>query len=365
MPRAWPRWMARRAQRPASLPPPAAAEPPAPARPSATMLLDAFEEPLLLLDGTTVIHANAAARALLGDYVDGEDLRLAIRQPDAAALIGGRGEGSALISGLGGHERRWEISVRAIADGSRLVRLTDRSAAHAAERMRTDFVANASHELRTPLAALIGFIETLDEANGPDDSAVRARFLAIMAGEARRMQRLIDDLMSLSRIEADRFVTPRERIDLTRLVRAACAEIEAGGKTSGRIALAAEGGQAAVLGDRAQLSQLVHNIVGNALKYARDGTPVHVTLGAGDGTVRLTVADEGDGIPAEHLPRLTERFYRVDPGRSRALGGTGLGLAIVKHIVERHRGSLEIASTVGVGTTVTVTLPLAAPPAEG
>lgn len=326
------------------------------------LLLDAFAEPLLMLDGLTVTASNAAARKLFGAYVDGEDVRLALRHPQASALLTGKREGPVAIGGLGNPDRRWEMTLSTLADGRRLVRLEDRSSAQASERMRTDFVANASHELRTPLAALIGFIETLEDANGPDEAPIRSRFLNIMGTEARRMQRLIDDLMSLSRIEADRFVVPRETIDLVALTKVACAEIEGGGKAGGRVRCTIQAQQANVHGDRAQLLQLLHNVIGNALKYGRAESSVAVTVAVAEGNVVLAVRDEGEGIPAELIPRLTERFYRVDPGRSRSLGGTGLGLAIVKHVVERHRGRLDIASIVGTGTTVTITLPLAAMP---
>jgi two-component system phosphate regulon sensor histidine kinase PhoR len=321
-------------------------------------LLNAFSEPLLLLRDTLVEHANAAARALLGAHAEGEDVRMVIRHPEGAALLADYRAGGASLGGLGDSERLWYMAVSILDPRHRLIRLEDRSGQLAAERMRTDFVANASHELRTPLAAISGFIETLEEANGPDEAPIRSRFLGIMGTEARRMQRLIDDLMSLSRVEADRFVRPSRPLDLAAAVRTACAEIEAGGKADGRIVFAIEG-QPIVPADPSQISQLVHNIVGNALKYSADGGSVEVRLRRGGDNAVLTVADHGEGIAEEHLPRLTERFYRVDPGRSRQLGGTGLGLAIVKHIVERHRGRLEIASEAGVGTTVTVRLPLA------
>ncbi|MDO6415086.1 ATP-binding protein [Sphingomonas sp. BIUV-7] len=333
--------------------------PPGAAASDAAVLLDVFPEPLLLLDGVIVLVANDAARQLFGAYLDGEDVRLAIRHPQATALLSGTREGPVAIGGLGNPDRRWEMAVTTLADGRRLVRLEDRSSAQAGERMRTDFVANASHELRTPLSALIGFIETLEDANGADEGPIRARFLGIMGTEARRMQHLIDDLMSLSRIEADRFVAPRDAIDLAALARIACAEIEGGGKAGGRIRCTLEAPQAMVHGDRAQLLQLLHNVIGNALKYGRPGSEVAVSVATADGNVIVAVRDEGEGIPAELIPRLTERFYRVDPGRSRSLGGTGLGLAIVKHVVERHRGRLDITSVVGTGTTLTVTLPLA------
>ena len=171
------------------------------------------------------------------------------------------------------------------------------------------------------------------------------------------MQRLVDDLISLSRIEADKHRAPADAVPLGALARETADTLRGSRSDAARITLTIEDGLPPVSGDRAQLSQLLHNLVGNALKYGDLAKPVRVTVARGGGMVRLAVADQGEGIPAQHLPRLTERFYRVDPGRSRAVGGTGLGLAIVKHIVERHRGRLDIASTPGVGTTVTVLLP--------
>ena len=321
-------------------------------------LLDAIDDPLLLVEQRTVLAANPAALALLGDHVVGEDIRLAIRHPAAADLLahGGTGSAGAIdVAGLGTRDRYWTLAVRPVGADRRLVILVDRSEGRAAERMRVDFVANASHELRTPLASLIGFIETLEDADQPNDAAVRRRFLGIMRGEAKRMQRLVDDLISLSRIEAERHRAPAEAVSL-----GALAEEAAGALGDPRVQVLASGDLPAVAGDRAQLSQLVHNLVGNALKYGDPARPVRVTIDAARGNmVRLEVADEGEGIAPEHLPRLTERFYRVDPGRSRAGGGTGLGLAIVKHIIERHRGRLDIASATGKGTRVTVLLPAA------
>ena len=177
------------------------------------------------------------------------------------------------------------------------------------------------------------------------------------------MRRLVDDLISLSRIEADKFQVPQTALDLAPLIDEVCGTIRAGMREQDRpIIVRAAADAPAIAGDRVQLSQLLHNLIGNALKYGRAGTAIHVALqNARGGMARLSVTDEGDGIAEEHIPRLTERFYRVDPGRSRALGGTGLGLAIVKHIVERHRGRLSIASEVGRGTTVSVLLPAAEP----
>ncbi|HWT13257.1 MAG TPA: ATP-binding protein, partial [Allosphingosinicella sp.] len=233
------------------------------------------------------------------------------------------------------------------------------SGARAAEQMRADFVANASHELRTPLATILGFIETLQDSEAGGDPETRARFLDIMFGEATRMRDLVNDLMSLSRIEAERFTAPRDPIDLVPLVEKVAASLETLARPRASAILIENEAQAAIVrGDSGQLEQLLTNLVSNALKYGRPGTPVRVRLEeAGSGMLRVRVIDQGEGIPAVHIPRLTERFYRVDASRSRSEGGTGLGLAIAKHIALRHRGRLEIVSKVGEGTSVRVYLP--------
>lgn len=336
---------------------------PAPRAPKLEDLLGAVDDPLLLVEGRQVVRANAAAIRVLGEHVVGDDVRVAIRHPAAAELLTheGNAEGSVELIGLGAADRHWLLSTQPLDADAKLVRLSDRTATRATERIRVDFVANASHELRTPLASLIGFIETLEDANGPDEAPVRERFLKIMAGEARRMQRLVDDLISLSRIEADKHRVPADAIPLGALARETADTLRGDRIGRERIGLAIEDSLPPVTGDRAQLSQLLHNLVGNALKYGDPAKPVRVTVArSGTTMIRLAVADEGEGIAPQHLPRLTERFYRVDAGRSRQAGGTGLGLAIVKHIVERHRGRLDITSTQGVGTTVTVLLPIAA-----
>ncbi|WCT74836.1 ATP-binding protein [Sphingomonas naphthae] len=322
-------------------------------------LIEALDEPTLILDGARIFASNAAARELLGAKIDGALTRLAIRHPAATTVLTGDSTGPVELAGLGDPDRRWEMAISPIDTRFRLLRLQDRSYSHAAEKMRTHFVANASHELRTPLATLIGFIETLEDDSTAADRALRQRFLGIMAGEARRMRQLIDDLLSLSRIEADRYVVPAEPVDLSAILAQVVGELRTAGEARDRISTDVNEAVPAVTGDSAQLSQLLYNLIGNALKYGRSDGAVRVTLAPNANGLMLSVADEGDGIPAQHLPRLTERFYRVDQHRSRAKGGTGLGLAIVKHIVERHRGRLEIASIVGVGTTVTVTLPAA------
>jgi two-component system phosphate regulon sensor histidine kinase PhoR len=327
-------------------------------------LLELIADPLLVVADGRILLANGAARALMGEGIVGRDARLAIRHPAAVARLSqaiGQGKvEQAEIIGIGGAERRWTMTVGAFDDRHRLVRLEDRSEAFAAEQMRVDFVANASHELRTPLATLLGFTETLRDPGAREDPAVAERFLAIMHDEAKRMQRLIDDLISLSRIEAERFSAPQEEVSLLPLVEESRRNHRHVAKErESRIEIDAPAALPPVAGDRQQLLQLVDNLLSNALRYGRAGSPVTVSLRAAEDLVQLTVSDQGEGIATEHLPRVTQRFYRVDAGRSRTLGGTGLGLSIVKHIVERHRGRLEIRSEPGEGTGVTVSLPAA------
>ncbi|HVI98507.1 MAG TPA: ATP-binding protein [Sphingomonas sp.] len=337
--------------------PPATLDGEGDARDAVGDLIEALADPILVLAGNHVVRANTAARALLGAHVLGQDVRLAIRHPDAARRLGeGDGEPVMLI-GLGRRDSHWQMQVAAMGKDRRLVHLVDRTRSAVAEKMRVDFVANASHELRTPLASLLGFIETLEDDAGADP-VLRKRFLGVMAGEARRMQQLVVDLLSLSRIESDKNRAPGEAIDLAAVARTVVGELRQSEPARGKDLVLDLAEAPPVAGDRAQISQLLHNLVGNAMKYGRAGTPVEVRIAASTDGLTLKVADRGDGIAPEHLPRLTERFYRVDSGRSRALGGTGLGLAIVKHIVERHRGRLGIASIPGEGTTVTVHLPV-------
>ena len=321
-------------------------------------LIDAVDDVVMIIDRQRITHANAAARRLFGAEKVQGDFRLALRHPIAAELIASDRETTAPveIAGLGEPDRRWAMSIRRIEGGARLVTLRDRTDSWVAERMRVDFVANASHELRTPLATILGFIETLSDGGAADDPATRSRFLGIMHAEAKRMQQLVDDLISLSRIEADRFAVPQDSLRLGPVIEEVAGVIRSGLRDGDRIQVDADM-VPEVRADRVQIGQLLHNLIGNALKYGRPDTPIRVTLKAVDDKVQLRVIDEGEGVPPEHLPRLTERFYRVDAGRSRAVGGTGLGLAIVKHIAERHRAVLDIASRVGEGTTVTVTFP--------
>jgi two-component system phosphate regulon sensor histidine kinase PhoR len=231
------------------------------------------------------------------------------------------------------------------------------------EEMRADFVANASHELRTPLAALSGFIETL-QGPAKDDAAARERFLAIMRSQATRMARLIDDLLSLSRIELNAHLRPSTPVELAPIVRQVVDGLQMLARERAvEIRVEALAEPLTVLGDRDELVRALENLVENALKYGASGKRVDVTLSRGaarDGAdeARIAVRDYGPGIAREHLPRLTERFYRVDVAGSRAQGGTGLGLALVKHVLNRHGGRLAIESAAGAGATFTVHLPL-------
>ena len=339
---------------------PAAAPVAAPGEPPIAEVIEAIAEPVLVIAANRVVEANRAARALLGQHIMGEDVRIAIRHPAAAERLLNPAEtapGAPIhLVGLGTRDQRWEMRVRTVGD-RRIVHLIDRTGSYTSERIRVDFVANASHELRTPLAALLGYVETLADEAG-DDPETRRRFLKIMFDEAKRMQRLIEDLISLSRIEAEKYRAPDQSVDLADLVREVRDEIAAGGDPRAADLRLEIGRVDPVRGDRAQLSQVLHNLIGNSMKYGRPDTPVTITLRQEKPTtVELSVRDQSEGIAPEHLPRLTERFYRVDSGRSRAMGGTGLGLAIVKHIVERHRGQLDVASRLGEGTVVTMLIP--------
>jgi two-component system phosphate regulon sensor histidine kinase PhoR len=324
-------------------------------------LLNAIEEPALIVEGGMIASANDAAQMLLGRQIVGRDMRFAIRHPLALeTILTGRDADIELV-GIGSADRPWHLSLRVLSNGSRLVRLIDRSALRSAERMRTDFVANASHELRTPLATIIGYAETLAEP-GPLDDEMRGRFGTTIESEARRMLRIVEDLMSLSRIEADRYRVPDERVDMGEVARIAAENATPLAERRGcKIGVEIAPDLTPVAGDFAQLMQLADNLIGNAIRYGcnDDCVAISIAVLADSGRVIFSVTDRGDGIAPQHLPRLTERFYRVDSARSRESGGTGLGLAIVKHIVERHRGTLEIKSAPGQGTEVMVSLPVA------
>ena len=314
-------------------------------------LMEPLGVPLIMLDRDRVAFANAAAREALGGHILGQDVRMALRHPDAVALL--ESGGTAIIPGLTATRSIWQVSRRQIDERFAMVELINRTAEADIDRAHTDFVANASHELSTPLASIIGYVETLSEGGAKLDPATASKFNATVLREARRLQNLVQDLMSLSRIEAEKHDRPRERIDLGNLAASVASDLSTT-HGDGRVMVEWPSQPALIEGDRSQLDQLLRNLIDNALKYGDPAEPVTVSVDASPQQVTLAVGDRGPGIAAEHLPHLTRRFYRTDPGRSRAAGGTGLGLAIVKHIVERHQGRLDIASAVGKGTTVTV-----------
>lgn len=322
-------------------------------------LVEPFGLPVLMLDGQRIAAANAAAREELGAHIVGQDARVALRHPEAIGLLE-KPQGRALVRGLTGARSIWQVSRVPIDERFSLIEMVNRTAEADISRAHTDFVANASHELRTPLASIIGYIETLADPDAKVDEATAARFHATVLRESRRLQSLVEDLMSLSRIEAEKHEAPRDRIDLGQMVGSIGSEIA---MTHGENRLEIDTAEAVVTGDRQQLDQLVRNLIDNAFKYGDPSAAVKVKIGTRGSDAELIVTDKGEGIHPDHLPYLTRRFYRTDPGRSRAAGGTGLGLAIVKHIVERHRGKLDITSTQGVGTTVTVRIPLIVRPA--
>jgi two-component system phosphate regulon sensor histidine kinase PhoR len=323
-------------------------------------LVDALDEPALVVGSGVVWLANSAARRLFGS-VEGRDIRLAIRHPQALERILAQRSSEIDAVGIVEPGRSWRLIIRELGRNSALVRMIDRSEAVSAEKMRVDFVANASHELRTPLSTVLGYAETLAEEDNLS-SDLRSNFGRTIRDEARRMLRIIEDLMSLSRIEADRYLAPDERVSLEDVVMTAVANasyMRGGGQCAFNIDLPAD--LPDIRGDRAQLIQLFDNLLSNAVRYGctKPDSAIEVTATRNGRWLIATVTDHGSGIPRDHLPRVTERFYRVDAARSRESGGTGLGLAIVKHIVERHRGSLDIKSIVGIGTSVSVRLPLA------
>ena len=324
-------------------------------------LVDALEEPALIVEGLTISFANQGATTLLGANIEGRDVRLAIRHPDALQHILTGRAGEVDVTGIGEVGRPWRVVVRDLGHGASFVRMIDRASAVSAEKIRVDFVANASHELRTPLSTVIGYAETLaDDAELAPE--LREKFTKTIRDEAARMLRIIEDLMSLSRIQADRFVEPTEVLSLNGMIETAITNAEHL-RSNGKCDFSADipDDLPGVKGDYGQLLQVFDNLLSNAVRYGCDpsGGNVDIKASARGGWLSVTVTDHGPGIPREHIPRLTERFYRVDEARSRGTGGTGLGLAIVKHIVERHRGTLAIKSEVGVGTTVEVRLPAA------
>jgi two-component system phosphate regulon sensor histidine kinase PhoR len=337
---------------------------------AAEAAIAAIPDPLILIDrNRRIVRANAAWTALIGSVLEPRDLASALRNPAVLAAA------DAVLAGEDARTVEFGVSVPvarllqarlariegpALDGAAVIITLHDVTALKRADEMRADFVANAGHELKTPLSALLGFIETL---RGPahDDAVARERFLGIMHEQAGRMARLVDDLLSLSRIELNEHIAPTARVALPLVLDSVAAGLELRAAARGiNIESRLHHDLPEVQGDRDELAQVFQNLLDNAVKYARRDSTVTVTAGRGNGSAAgmlwIAVADQSDGIPSEHLPRLTERFYRVDNARSRELGGTGLGLAIVKHILNHHRGRLDIASTLGKGSAFTVWL---------
>lgn len=365
-------------------------------------MLEILPDPVMLIGGVAredlaarrFTYANPAARELLRLSAPQGQLLAVLRHPSVLevadeALFSGR-EGSAIWEQGGQKDRCWRVTARPLEAGAAgpraLLAFSDQTDARRNERMRADFLANASHELRTPLASLSGFIETL-RGHARDDEAARDRFLGVMQGQAERMARLIDDLLALSRIELNEHIPPLNRVDLAHAVGEV---VEALGPLAADREVTLDltvTGPKIVVGDRDQIIQLAQNLVANALKYAPAASSVRVMVSGGltaaaavetggDGRrarhalvtpdagerrfVALSVSDSGPGMAREHLPRLSERFYRAPGQKSGVHSGTGLGLAIAKHLVNRHQGGLLVESELGLGASFVAYLPQAA-----
>jgi two-component system phosphate regulon sensor histidine kinase PhoR len=347
--------------------------------PLAREMLERLPDPLLLVNGgDRVLFANGAMRDVIGVGVERKHVSAVLRTPsvlEALQRTARSGEPASIEFTIRVPiERTYQAFTARVSSDPSVVMLLmhDLTAMKRTEQMRVDFVANASHELRTPLAAVAGFIETL---KGParDDADARDQFLTIMGTEAERMRRLIEDLLSLTRIELNEHVPPRGEVSVEAAVRQAAAALTPLAVADGiTITVDCPAPLPLVAGERDELVQVFQNLIHNAIKYGRSKGEVKITLRQSAATgwrgpealVIAAVKDDGEGIPPEAIPRLTERFYRVDVKRSRERGGTGLGLAIVKHIVNRHYGRLQIESRPGQGSTFTVILPAARKPAE-
>lgn len=340
--------------------------------PAGHELLARLPVPLILLDRNRMLRfANAAARELFGPMAHGEALSSFIRTPKLADAVTAVAAGEAARSIEFTHMRAREqrvlvahvgpVDPAAPTGAATLIVVEDHTRLARIEQMRSDFIANASHELKTPLAAITGFIETL-QGSAANDSEARARFLPIMAREAERMARLVEDLLSLNRIEMNEHLRPEGRValgDLLHETAAAVAPLARAAEVRLEVALDRPGPQ--VPGNRDELNQLFVNLIDNAIKYGGSGGAVRIEPAPpepGRGRmIGISVTDHGPGIERQHVPRLTERFYRVTGERGTRKAGTGLGLTIVRHILNRHRGDLAIRSAPGEGATFTAWLP--------
>jgi two-component system, OmpR family, phosphate regulon sensor histidine kinase PhoR len=345
-----------------------------PAEASWRAIVEAMTDPAIVLNREgRVLHSSRAAHELFVNLRDGQALLQVSRNPDLLAAVEAAADSglvrSAQLLERVPIERRLSVTISPLRESTGaaggpalLLVFRDVSEEERLAQMRADFIANASHELRTPLTSLRGFIETL-QGQARDDPAARKQFLEIMAVQATRMTRLLDDLLSLSRLEMRVHVPPRGEVEINEIVNEVTDLLEPIAQEAGiALAFAPAPAECHVRGDHDELVQVFQNLVQNAIKYGRRGGRVDVAVGREPGPrglgdrVAVEVKDDGPGIAEEHLPRLTERFYRVDVAESRDKGGTGLGLAIVKHVLNRHHGQLRIRSRVGVGSTFTVLL---------
>jgi two-component system phosphate regulon sensor histidine kinase PhoR len=381
------------AVRPRRPPPPQPLPPPPPLQPALAQLaplLEALPDPALLIDGEgRIAGSNAAARRQLQFEASGLRLSSIVRHPELneaaqAAAQDGASRTVEYDTGAGAVEEHFRAYVAPVAWGQAAAALMvfhDQTAQVNSERMRSDFLANASHELKTPVSALSLMMETLS-GHARNDPAAQARFLDMMRVQIERMRRLIEDLLSLSRIELNENVPPTDRADLSAIARECADAIGPVARDKGvRLGFVGVSDAAWVVGDRFQLLQVMQNLIDNAVKYAPTGTEVGIEIGAvasreeavaaasrrwgeeaarialltpppttARGYIYVRVTDAGPGISRRHLPRLSERFYRIERDDGKERGGTGLGLAIVKHIVKRHRGGLVVESIVGKGS---------------
>ena len=336
-------------------------------------LTDAFPTPFAVIDARrTIVAANQAMRDVLGEDIVDRHYTRACRRPSILDAVGrafgvGATEEAEFSENIKGRTSHFKVICSPLeVEGRAHVSLSfeDVTSSREIRAMRSDFVANVSHELKTPITSILGFVETI-QGPAANDEAARNRFLSLMAREAERMNRLVHDLLSLNRVEVDEKVRPMDRVALNALVSHTAEVLQPLAEARG-ISLKIELPDAPchVTGHERQLVQVLRNLAENAIAYSPSGNEVRVRLTApayevalhGNG-VRLIIEDDGQGIDPVHIPRLTERFYRVDSHRSREVGGTGLGLAIVKHIITRHRGRLEIKSKLGIGSRFTGILP--------
>ena len=338
-------------------------------------LSELFNEAIIIVDQAGVVErSNAKAFDLLGKHIENRPLDNFLRHPDfqdALDAASTSGKTTDLnYTRMGQVRRDFKIRIAPFENTQIILVIFDITMELSVERIQSEFVANVSHELRSPLTALTGFIETL-QTSAREDVEARERFLGIMQSEADRMQRLIDGLLSLSRVEAEEHRAPRDALDLVKVIEDtnAALRFRASGNDMDIVVYndwPEEDGVPVVNGAADEMFEVLHNLIENAIKYGRQGSEIAVRVSTGRGVdqkfrqdmVNVQIINQGETLGEEHLARLTERFYRVDKGRSRNMGGSGLGLAIVKHIVNRHRGRLRITSNDGE-TCFSITLPCA------